>query len=129
MAESTIALLIMAVVIVVFVVNRLPVGVVAIGAAVSLWATGLLELEDALRGFGNPVVVFIGTLFIVSEAIDATGLTTWIGNRVTNIAGSSFSNVMVSMMLLYRMPLEMREKVPLGSSPLGSLVYRSLSEL
>lgn len=100
MAESTIALLIMAVVIVVFVVNRLPVGVVAIGAAVSLWATGLLELEDALRGFGDPVVVFIGTLFIVSEAIDATGLTTWIGNRVTNIAGSSFSNVMVSMMLL-----------------------------
>lgn len=51
MAESTIALLIMAVVIVVFVVNRLPVGVVAIAAAVSLWATGLLELEDALRGF------------------------------------------------------------------------------
>lgn len=100
MAESTIALLIMAAVIVVFVINRLPVGVVAIGAAVSLWATGLLDLEDALRGFGDPVVVFIGTLFVVSEAIDSTGITTWVGQRVTNLAGSSFPNVMVSMMVL-----------------------------
>ena len=53
--------------------------VVAIGVALSLWATGVLDLEQALAGFGDPTVIFIASLFVVSEALDATGVTAWAG--------------------------------------------------
>ena len=67
------------VVVALFVWNRLPVGVVALLPALALWATGLLTPEQAVAGFGDPVVVFIATLFVVSEGIDSTGVTTWAG--------------------------------------------------
>lgn len=98
MADATIALLVLAAVIILFVVNRLPVGVVALGTALSLWATGLLSLDEALAGFGEPVVIFIATLFVVSEAIDSSGLTTWAGQRVVALAGDGITRLLVALM-------------------------------
>jgi len=98
MSDATIALLTLAVVILVFMVNRLPVGVVAVGAALSLWATGLLDLDQALSGFGDPVVIFIATLFVVSEAIDSSGLTAWAGQRVIAVAGDSPVRLLAALM-------------------------------
>jgi len=46
--------------VVLFVVDKVPVAVVAVLVALSLWATGVLSLEDALAGFGDPTVLFIG---------------------------------------------------------------------
>ena len=70
MSDSSIALLILGGVIILFIVNRLPVGLVALSVPVALWATDLLELEEAFSGFGDPVIVFIASLFDVSDGID-----------------------------------------------------------
>ena len=69
MSQSTITFLILAVTVAVFVWDHLPVGVVAFGVALSLWATGVLDLEQALAGFRDPTVLFIASLFVVSEAL------------------------------------------------------------
>jgi di/tricarboxylate transporter len=45
--------------VVLFIWNRLPIGIVAIAVALALWATGLLTLNQSLAGFGDPVVIFI----------------------------------------------------------------------
>jgi di/tricarboxylate transporter len=100
MSDSTIALAVLAGVIGLFVWNRLPVSVVALGTAVTLWATGLLDLEQALAGFGDPVVIFIATLFVVSEGIDVTGLTTWAGDRLLGLAGSGTGRLLLAVMAL-----------------------------
>jgi di/tricarboxylate transporter len=100
MSDETITFLILAAVVVVFVWDRLPVAVVAMGVAVSLWATGVLSLEEALAGFGDPTVIFIASLFVVSEALDATGVTTWAGQQLIERAGESRTRVLVLMMLL-----------------------------
>ena len=50
--------------------HRLPVAIVAIVTSLTLWATFILPLTSALGGFGDPVVIFIATLFVVSEGID-----------------------------------------------------------
>ena len=73
MDDAALTLVILGAVIVLFVWNRLSVGVVAILTMLALWATGLLPVEAVLAGFGDPVVVFIATLFVVSEGIDSTG--------------------------------------------------------
>ena len=100
MSETTITFLILGTVVLVFVWDRLPVAVVAVGTALSLWATGVLDLEQALAGFGDPTVVFIASLFVVSEALDATGVTAWAGQELTGRAGESRPRLLVMTMLL-----------------------------
>jgi di/tricarboxylate transporter len=99
-SDSTITFLILGVTVAVFVWDHLPVAVVALGVALSLWATGVLDLEQALGGFGDPTVIFIASLFVVSEALDATGVTAWAGQELTARSGDSRARVMVLMMLL-----------------------------
>ena len=66
--------------------NRIPLGIVAIGVSVSLWLTGILDLDEALAGFGDPTVIFIATLFVVGEALDSTGVTAWAGQQLSPAA-------------------------------------------
>jgi len=100
MDDATTALVVLALVVALFVWNRLPVGVVALLAALSLWATGLVTTEEAVAGFGDPVVIFIATLFVVSEAIDSTGVTTWAGRVLLDRAGTGATRVLVAVCLL-----------------------------
>lgn len=79
--------LILALAIVAFVSGRVPLAVVSVGVALSLWATGVLTLSEALSGFGDPTVLFIASLFVVSESLDATGVTAWLGQQVVTRAG------------------------------------------
>ncbi len=79
MSDAAITFCILGAAVVVFVWDRLPVAVVAVGVALALWATGVLGYEQALAGFGDPTVVFIASLFVVGDALDATGVTAWAG--------------------------------------------------
>ena len=100
MSDETITFLVLGAVVAVFVWDRLPVAVVAVGVALSLWATGVLSLEEALAGFGDPTVIFIAALFVISEALDSTGVTTEAGQQLIARAGDSRTRVLVLMMLL-----------------------------
>jgi di/tricarboxylate transporter len=99
-ADSTIVFLVLAGVIVLFVANVFPVEIVAVATALTLWATGVLDINQALAGFGDPTVVFIASLFVVSEALDHSGLTTWAGQQLIARAGESRSRLLLAMMLL-----------------------------
>jgi di/tricarboxylate transporter len=98
MSDSTITFVIVGVTVAVFVWDRLPVGVVAFGVALSLWATGVLTLDQSLAGFGDPTVIFIASLFVVSEALDSTGVTAWAGQQLIAGAGASQTRLMVLML-------------------------------
>lgn len=99
MSDEAITFLVLGAVVAVFVWDKLPVAIVAIGVALSLWATGVLELEQALAGFGDPTVLFIASLFVVSEALDATGVTAWAGQQLIAGSGTSRTRVLVLVML------------------------------
>jgi di/tricarboxylate transporter len=58
-SPAAVTLTILALAIVGFISNRVPLGIVAIGVSVALWFTGVLDLGQALSGFGDPTVVFI----------------------------------------------------------------------
>ena len=64
MSDQTIIKIILAAAVVVFVWNRLPVGIVALGVALALWATDVVTLEEALAGFASPTVILIAALFV-----------------------------------------------------------------
>lgn len=100
MSDLTITLLILVVAVAFFVWNRLPVGIVALGVAIALWATGVLSLEQSLAGFGSTTVVLIAALFVVAEGLDAAGITTWAGQQVIAHAGDSHTRLMIFTMLV-----------------------------
>ena len=100
MTDQTIVFLVLGGLVVLFVWNRFPVELVAMGAALTLAATGVLSITDALSGFSDLTVIYIAALFIVSEGIDATGVTTWAGQQLSARAGDSQRKAMVLMLLL-----------------------------
>jgi di/tricarboxylate transporter len=91
---------ILAAIVVLFVSNRVPVVLVAIGTALALYFTGVLNLDQSLRGFGDPAVIFIASLFVVSAGLDATGVTAWAGQGLITRAGQSRVRLLVLTMLL-----------------------------
>lgn len=99
MSDQTITLVIMGVAVVLFVLNRLPVGLVSLGVAMSLWATGVVSVEEAVGGFGAPTVVLIAALFVVAEGLDAAGVTTWAGQVVVQQAGDDRRRLLIFIML------------------------------
>src|SRR5262245_20465857 len=100
MSDTTITFLVLAAVVVVFVLDRFPVAIVAVATSLALWATGVLDLTQALAGFGDPAVVFIAALFVVSESLDATGVTAWAGQQLVARVGQSRTRLLVLTMLL-----------------------------
>lgn len=100
MDDATVTLLILAAAVALFVWNRLPVAVVALGVALSLAAADVVSLQQALAGFGDPTVLFIASLFVISEALDATGVTTWAGQRLTRAAGGDSTRLVAFSLLL-----------------------------
>jgi di/tricarboxylate transporter len=97
-AATTFAILFATVVM--FVSNRVAVEIVAVGAALALYATGVLRLDQILAGFGDPTVIFIATLFVIGEGLDATGATTWAGQQLSARTGESRSRLLILTMLM-----------------------------
>jgi di/tricarboxylate transporter len=99
-SDATITYLVLTAAVVAFASGVIPTAITAIGVALALWATGVLDLAQALAGFGDPTVIFIASLFVVSEALDATGVTAWAGQRLIASAGESRVRLIVLTMLL-----------------------------
>jgi di/tricarboxylate transporter len=100
MSEIAISFAVLAALVVLFVWNRFPVELVAIAGALALYATGILDLTQSLAGFGDPTVLFIASLFVVSEGLDAGGVTTWAGQQLISLVGASRARLLVLTMLL-----------------------------
>ena len=96
-----------------FVWELLPVDMIAILIVLTLVFTGVLEIGEALRGFGHPAVIGIGALFIVSEGLLRTGalgivanhLESWSGGRETTLTLLILVFVAVSSAFLNNTPV------------------------
>jgi len=53
-----------------------------------LYAAGVLDANQVFAGFGDPVVPFLAGLFVISEGLDAAGVTGWAGHQLISRAGS-----------------------------------------
>lgn len=96
----TITFLILGGAVALFIWNRLAVELVAVGAALALFFTGVLDVNETLAGFGDPAVILIASLFVVSEALDATGVTAWAGQGMVARVGNSRSRLISLVLLL-----------------------------
>ncbi|MFT6451000.1 MAG: Na+/H+ antiporter NhaD/arsenite permease-like protein, partial [Halocynthiibacter sp.] len=77
LGEALLALLVVVVMFVLFVRERYPAEVIAIGGAAVMLATGVLPYEKALGVLSNPAPWTIAAMFIVMGALVRTGALDW----------------------------------------------------
>lgn len=100
MSQMGITTAILALAILAFLSNRIRPAIVALGVAVALFLTGVNDLSATLAGFGDPIVIYLGGLFVVSEALDSTGVTAWAGQQLTRRIGQRRSLVLIGIMAM-----------------------------
>jgi di/tricarboxylate transporter len=86
--------------IVLFLSDRVRLDVVAIMVILVLMLSGLLSPQQALAGFGDPVVLLIGGLFVIGEGLFRTGIAYAVGAWLMRVAGTSETRLMVLLMLV-----------------------------
>jgi di/tricarboxylate transporter len=89
----------LAVVVVLFIINRPRMDVVALLVILILPLTGILTVDQALAGFSDPNVVLIAALFVIGEGLVRTGIAYRIGEWMSERAGNSEARLLVLLMV------------------------------
>ncbi len=88
MSPAAITLCFLAFAIVMFVTEKLPLGLTAMIVCVGLAVTGVLDMKSAFSGFIDSNVILFVAMFIVGGALFETGMANEIGGIVTRFASS-----------------------------------------
>ena len=100
MNAIAITLSIIGLALVLFAWNPVPAVVVAIGASLALYFTGVLTMPEALTGFGDPVVVLIAALLAIAVAVETTGVGAWAGQLLLRLSGANETTLLVALMVV-----------------------------
>ncbi|WP_348787341.1 SLC13 family permease [Leifsonia sp. NPDC080035] len=82
-----------------FIWNRVPAAVVAIGASLVLFFTGVISVQETLSGFGDPVVILIVALLAIAVGLENAGVGVWAGQLLLQRTGTNPTVRLVAIML------------------------------
>ena len=82
-----------------FVLNKPRMDVVALLALAALPLTGVVTINEALTGFGDPIIILIATLFVIGEGLLRTGVAYRLSDGLTRYAGKSETRIIILLML------------------------------
>ena len=85
--------------IVLFISNRLPADLIALLVVVALGLTGVLTTQEAFSGFSRSAVITIIAIFVLTEALQRTGVTDQVGKILLRVGGRSELHLIVIVML------------------------------
>lgn len=97
--ELLLVLALLGAAIVMFTINRPRMDFVALLMMVALPLTGVITPSEAIKGFSDPNVVLIATLFVLGEGLVRTGVTQRLGDLLAARAGRSENRLIVFLML------------------------------
>lgn len=86
MSAATITLLFLLFAVVMFVFEKIPLGVTSMIVCIGLVVTGVLDIKTAFAGFIDSNVILFVAMFIVGGALFETGMANKIGGLVTKFA-------------------------------------------
>ncbi|MBQ8885918.1 MAG: SLC13/DASS family transporter [Clostridia bacterium] len=86
MSPAVISLIIFAVVVALFIWNKLPTATVALLGLVAMLLTNVVSFSDGFKNFGGSTIVLICAMMVVGQATFNTGLAQLVGNKVISLA-------------------------------------------
>lgn len=100
MSQVTITLLFLLFAIIMFVWEKIPLGVTSMIVCVGLVVTGVLDWKTAFSGFIDSNVILFVAMFIVGGALFETGMANKIGGVVTHFAKSEKQLIIAIMVIV-----------------------------
>lgn len=86
MTPAITSIIIFAVVIILFVWNKLPTAIVALLGLCAMLLTNVVSFSEGFKNFGSSTVVLICTMMVVGQATFNTGLAQFVSNKVISLA-------------------------------------------
>ena len=99
MEASVITLLFLLFAVVMFVWEKIPLGVTSMIVCIGLVVTGVLDWKTAFAGFVDSNVILFVAMFIVGGALFETGMANKIGGVVTHFAKSE-KQLIIAIMII-----------------------------
>lgn len=100
MSQAAITLLFLAFAVVMFVIEKLPLGVTSMIVCIGLVVTGVLDVGTAFAGFIDSNVILFVAMFIVGGALFETGMSNKIGSLVTRFAKTERMLIVAIMVIV-----------------------------
>lgn len=100
MSPSTITLLFLLFAVVMFVFEKIPLGLTSMIVCCGLVVTGVLDIQEAFAGFIDSNVILFVAMFIVGGALFETGMANKIGGVVTKFAKSERMLIVTIMVIV-----------------------------
>ena len=100
MSPAVITLLFLLFAIIMFVTEKIPLGLTSMIVCVGLVVTGVLGVSDAFKGFIDSNVILFVAMFIVGGALFETGMANEIGGIVTKFAKSERALIIAIMVIV-----------------------------
>lgn len=89
MSPIAITLVLLLLALILFGSEKLPVDIVGIILVIGMVVFGVLNVQEAVAGFGNDIIITIAGLFVLVGSLLKTGLVDLIGRRLYQIAGNN----------------------------------------
>ena len=100
MSPTVITLIFLAFAIIMFVTEKIPLGLTSMIVCIGLVITGVVSVCDAFNGFINSNVILFVAMFIVGGALFETGMANEIGSLVTKFAKTERSLIIAIMVIV-----------------------------
>ncbi len=84
--------------VVLFATEKISVDLVTLGLLCVLVMTGILNVQEAFAGFGNEVIVMLGSIFVIGAALRDTGVLDSLGGILAKTTGGHPRRVAAGMM-------------------------------
>lgn len=80
--------------------NRLPADLVAMLILLTLGFGGLVSPVEIFNGFSSPVVITLIGLFVITKALEETGVIQWIAERLNRVGRGSETRLIILFMIM-----------------------------
>ena len=100
MNQAVITLIILAIMVVLFVTEKLPLGLVSMAGAILLGCLGIIGKSDVFAAFSGSTIVLLGAMMIVGQALFHTGIADLLANKIVKVTGTSENGIMLAGVLV-----------------------------
>jgi di/tricarboxylate transporter len=84
--------------IVLFAMESISVDIITMLLLITLVVTGVLTPIEAFAGFSDDIIIILGSIFVISGALQRTGIVDALGARLSMIAGNNANRLLLTIM-------------------------------
>ena len=81
-----------------FATERISVDIITFLLLIALVISGILVPQEAFAGFSNDIIIILGAIFVISGALQETGVLDLLGARILKLAGTKPSRLLLLLM-------------------------------